>query len=346
MEIYTLSPNPVHAISKLIFGDSWDDLRHFLPGKPVILVTDSTVYRLYESYFTSYPCVITEPGENNKQLESVQSILNQLLEFGADRNSLLLAVGGGVVGDMGGLAASLYMRGISFGYVPTTLLAMTDASIGGKTAVNLGPWKNIIGTFTQPEFVYILPQFLATQSDRDFCSGMAEIIKHAFIGIPEAISYIRESHQEIWSRKSETLFSLIRQSVLYKSAVVEQDEKELGLRAILNFGHTFGHAIEEEGRYTHGESVALGMMLAARISEIHCELSPAVTQELKSLLQSFSLPVDDFPSSVQLIHNIRKDKKKSGNHIRFVYLTSLGNPRVELSSFELLEFYLHKILPI
>lgn len=339
----TLRPEPEKRTSDLFFADSIAELDQILPNKSIYILTDSNLAKYYPEFINQFPTIILQPGENHKNLQTIEQILTQLLEKGADRDSFLLCFGGGVIGDIGGFAASIFMRGISFGFIPTSLLAMVDASVGGKNGVNLNSWKNIVGNFSLPEFVFILPKFLQTLEEREFRTGMAEVIKHAAIGQNLYLQYLENNREAISVRDPSILSEMIVISVLYKASVVEKDEKETGLRKILNFGHTLGHAIEKEQLYNHGESVSLGMILALKISEIHCRFAPENTLRIMQLLEFFHLPTTQFPDHEILIRNSKKDKKKTGENLHFIFLKAIGEPLIEKIDFHQLEKYLEDI---
>jgi len=270
--------------------------------------------------------VVTIPdGEKYKTLETVENILNECFEHKLDRKSLLIAFGGGVIGDMTGFTASLYQRGIDFIQVPTTLLSQVDASVGGKTGVNNKYGKNLIGAFYQPKAVYIDPEFLKTLPPREFAAGVAEIVKMAVMFDKAYFEFLQAADLS----NEETLKEAIRKSVELKAWVVNQDEKEAGIRAVLNYGHTFGHVVENETKYTtylHGEAVAIGMIMA---NELAIELglfSKEEAQQVKNLLEKSSLPteyvikdVDDFYEHFFL------DKKSANNSIKFILPQGMGN---------------------
>jgi len=273
--------------------------------------------------------VITIPdGEAFKKLETVEMILNDLFEYRFDRKSLLIAFGGGVIGDMTGFAASLYQRGIDFIQIPTTLLSQVDASVGGKTGVNNSYGKNLIGAFYQPKAVYIDPAFLKTLPQREFAAGVAEIIKMAVMFDKSYFEFL-----ETADLTDETVLKeAIRRSVELKAWVVNQDEKEAGIRAVLNYGHTFGHVVENETAYTtylHGEAVAIGMVMANALAVALDLMEEEEAARIKILLEKFSLPtaykikdVDDFYAHFFL------DKKSSNNHIKFILPHSIGGHKI------------------
>jgi len=273
--------------------------------------------------------VVTIPdGEKYKTLETVENILNECFEHKLDRKSLLIAFGGGVIGDMTGFTASLYQRGIDFIQVPTTLLSQVDASVGGKTGVNNKYGKNLIGAFYQPKAVYIDPEFLKTLPPREFSAGVAEIVKMAVMFDKAYFEFLQDADLS----NEEVLKEAIRKSVELKAWVVNQDEKEAGIRAVLNYGHTFGHVVENETNYTtylHGEAVAIGMIMANALAIELGLFTKEEAQQVKDLLEKSSLPteyvikdIDDFYEHFFL------DKKSANNSIKFILPQGMGNYKV------------------
>ncbi len=300
----------------------------------VVVVTNPTVAgfhleTLLKNIHAKELHVVTIPdGEKYKTLETVVDILNECFEHKLDRKSLLIAFGGGVIGDMTGFTASLYQRGIDFIQVPTTLLSQVDASVGGKTGVNNKYGKNLIGAFYQPKAVYIDPEFLKTLPPREFAAGIAEIVKMAVMFNKAYFEFLQNADLA----NEEVLKEAIRKSVELKAWVVNQDEKEAGIRAVLNYGHTFGHVVENETNYTtylHGEAVAIGMVMA---NELAIELglfSEEEAEDVKNFLKKSSLPteyvikdVDDFYEHFFL------DKKSANNSIKFILPHGMGNYKV------------------
>jgi 3-dehydroquinate synthase len=271
-------------------------------------------------------------GEASKNIQTILLIINHLIDLGADRTCALIALGGGVVGDITGFIASIYMRGIPYIQVPTTLLAQVDSSIGGKTGIDLPHGKNILGTFYQPKAVFIDLAFLKTLMPQEFGNGLAEIIKCAIIDDPELLSSIEEEAGPIRNRDMSLLARIVAKVCLIKKGIVEIDERENGLRRILNFGHTIGHAIEAESRYSisHGEAISSGMVASAIISE-RLKYLPSEDQErITSLIRKIGLPdsIVKTLSTDGLLSRIKRDKKKEGNTIRFVLLKKIGMPFV------------------
>jgi len=271
-------------------------------------------------------------GEASKNFETSLRIIDTMIELGADRTSALIALGGGVVGDIAGFIASIYMRGIPYIQVPTTLLAQVDSSIGGKTGIDLPHGKNILGTFFQPKGVFIDLAFLDTLTPREFGSGLAEIVKYGIIDDPELFSSLEVEAEDIRTRDMNFLEKIITRSCRIKKGIVEIDEMEKGVRRILNFGHTIGHAIEAESRYSisHGGAISMGMVASALISERLQYLSTGDRERIISLIRSIGLP-DRIPrtlSSDGIVSRIKRDKKKEGDIIHFVLLKKIGVPFV------------------
>jgi 3-dehydroquinate synthase len=273
--------------------------------------------------------LITVPdGEQYKNLATIEFMLDRMFDHRLNRKSLLIAFGGGVIGDMGGFAASVYNRGIDFIQIPTTLLSQVDASVGGKTGVNNRFGKNLIGAFHQPKAVYIDPSFLKTLPSREFGAGVAEIIKMAVTFNRDFFEWL-ESHD---LREEENLLIAIAKAVETKARVVEADEKEQGLRAALNYGHTFGHVIENETHYEtylHGECVAMGMMMA---NEVACELglmTPVEVKRVRAVLERYRIPLDYTIADVEKFYEtFFLDKKSADDAITFILPRSLGEVEI------------------
>jgi len=302
----------------------------------VAIVTNPKVSGLHLHYLLSklsakeIYIITVEDGESYKTLSTVEKVVNNLFEHKFNRSSVLVALGGGVIGDMTGFAASIYQRGIDFIQIPTTLLSQVDASVGGKTGVNNKYGKNLLGAFHQPRAVYIDPHFLSTLAEREYAAGIAEIIKMAVCFDKDFFQWLEEADLN----DNEQIKTAIAKSVKTKAMVVSQDEKERGLRAALNYGHTFGHVIENETKYTrylHGESVAIGMMMA---NELAARLGLMKTDELmriKKLLQKYNLPVAYNIADTQAFYQtFFLDKKSLDSNITFIIPKHLGG--VELRS--------------
>ena len=322
-------------IGRGLIGDesTWQPLAQ---GRGVILVTDDQVGPLYgeavraaltdASQLTE---VVLPAGESHKDMTSVQRILDAALADKHERGSFFVALGGGVVGDMTGFAAACFLRGADFVQVPTTLLAQVDSSVGGKTGVNHAMGKNLIGAFHQPLRVVIDLETLATLPAREYAAGLAEIIKYGLIRDAGFFDWLIDNVEALKSREAPVLAFAIERSCAIKAAVVAADEREVGVRAHLNFGHTFGHAIERVqgyGDWLHGEAVAAGMVLASRLSVLRGTLDSQVVDQLTAFNQAVGLPVSP-PAGVTaqaMVEAMGSDKKVSGGKVRYIVLSQLG----------------------
>lgn len=306
------------------------DLSDFVRGNDCLVVSNTTVAPDYLARTIAlFPGKTLQSlqlpdGEAFKTLATTEKVLDSLVAMGANRDVTLVALGGGVVGDITGFAASCYMRGVPFIQIPTTLLSQVDSSVGGKTGVNHPGGKNLIGAFHQPQLVLIDTDTLTTLPDRELSAGLAEVIKHAAIADAEYFAWLETSIPKILERDPDALARAIFRSCEIKSAVVSEDEREAGKRALLNFGHTFGHAIENSvgyGEWLHGEAVAVGMLMAAKLSK----LNDADTRRLEALIATARLPTQ--PPSVgseKLRSAMNLDKKVSGKRLKFVLLEAIG----------------------
>lgn len=307
-----------------------------LKGK-ILIVTNTTVEPLYEPLISgelknqgyAVQTIVLPDGENYKSLEIAARIYDSAIEFGLDRQGTILALGGGVIGDMAGFAAATYMRGINFVQVPTTLLAQVDASVGGKVAVNHPRGKNIIGAFYQPKLVFIDVDTLQTLELREIRSGFAEIIKYGVISDPDFFTFMEKHPLPDHIQDNEYWEEMIEKSCSLKSQVVSEDELEHGIRANLNFGHTIGHGLEAATSYQayrHGEAVAIGMVGASFIAKELGLLKPHEAEKIKRLILKSDLPVNfsEIPWS-ELWFHIQADKKAQDGNINFILPTSIGS---------------------
>lgn len=309
-------------------------------GHQVLIVTDDNVCPLYADTLSSglvaagfNPAVIAlPPGESSKSLTAANSVFTEAITCGLDRKSAIIALGGGVVGDLAGFVAASYLRGVPFIQVPTTLLAQVDSSVGGKTAVNHELGKNLIGAFYQPGMVVIDPQTLNTLNDRELKAGLAEVVKYGVIADGDFFEYLQDNVSVLLARDPAVLTTVIGKCCQLKAAVVAKDERESSLRMILNFGHTIGHAIEAEGgfsEYNHGEGVAIGMHAAALISQCVglCEQSHVAA--LKKLLNSLGLPLTaPGYQPERLLRYLVRDKKVINGKINWVLMSRIGHVEI------------------
>lgn len=304
-------------------------------GKKVVIVTDENVdgfhseeciRRLEESGFEVYKHVLV-PGEEHKTIDAVYGIYKKLIEYKLDRSSSLVALGGGVVGDISGFAAATYMRGINFIQIPTTLLSQADSSVGGKTGVDFDGHKNAVGAFYQPKLVYMNVNTIKTLPKREVSAGLAEVIKHGFIMDEEFCEYLNYNAQKIFAFDENVLQFLAKRNVSIKGSVVEQDEKEDDLRAVLNLGHTIGHAIETARNFEllHGECVAIGMVGAFKLSRYMDILPESVVDQVKAMLVKLELPVSLPGMDVDRVFDqIFYDKKVKDNKLKFILPRKIG----------------------
>lgn len=302
----------------------------------IISYTLDKIYgKLLDHYFPDIPRIVLPDGEKSKRLSLVENISVKLTRLNFNRNSLLIAFGGGVIGDITGLVAALYMRSIDFIQIPTTLLAMVDSSVGGKTGVNLKTGKNLVGAFYPPKSVLIYIGFLKTLPEREINGGLAEVIKSAIISKDKKFfRYIEEKSDVIIRRNLEFLEELSYQSIQLKANIVQKDENEKNIRAFLNLGHTLAHAIETFLKYKkiiHGEAVSIGLHFAAYYSKEKQYLKDSTYIRIKNILIQLKLPykIQDIPSEKKiktrdLISLMKKDKKVKKSKIRFVFLTDIG----------------------
>lgn len=319
--------------------DSFGPLNTLLEGKKeVVVLIDKGVKDLFGHHFP-FPQIVVETGEQQKNLATVENICRRLLELECSRNAFLVCVGGGILTDIGGFAASIFKRGIKCGYVPTTLLAQVDASTGGKTGVNLSGLKNILGTFSLPEFTYINTSTLKTLPPRELLTGAAEMIKAFAIKDWESFAMAGKYFRDGIDTSSPQFRDLLATAIGIKAGIVERDFRESGERKLLNFGHTFGHAIEkcasERGdSILHGEAVAKGMKVASEISLRRGILSEDDHHTLCTTLEKMGFDLTIRYDAEKLIEAIKNDKKRGENGVDFVLLQEIGKSCVESISFE------------
>lgn len=314
--------------SRIIIGGSLDGIAKYIPNSNVIIITDERVYELYSSRFPAFPVIRIKSGEEYKNLGTIEFIYKQLLVLKADRFTYVLGIGGGVVCDICGFAASTFLRGLRYGFVATTLLAQVDASIGGKNGVNFNGLKNIIGVFNQPEFVLCDHSLLKTLDEHEFFSGLGEVLKYAFIRDPEILDYFK-LERFIDKPDLKLIHELVVRSVNIKKSIVEKDELETGERRLLNFGHTFGHAIESAHGLSHGIAVSYGMMAAIYISEREGYLALGESNNARDIILKSGILKGVKINLEKLQTQFKADKKRSGNYLYFILLRSIGNAFAE-----------------
>jgi 3-dehydroquinate synthase len=322
--------------STILVGERFIRLADILQDRRSVIVTDSAVMDLYGKEFPDTPVIVIGRGENAKTLDTIHEIYRRLVEMEADRTTCIVGVGGGIVCDVTGFAASTFLRGLPFGFAPTTLLAQVDAGVGGKNGVNFRGYKNLIGTFRQPEFVLCDMEMLRSLPATEISCGLAEIVKHAVIADPKMFEYLEREWENALNLDPIVIEKLVHDSVIIKAGVVSRDETERGERRVLNFGHTIGHAIENVCLLSHGEAVSIGMAAAARFAE-HLGMFPkSEVNRLISLLKRLKLPTSVPSADWDSVQDaIRRDKKREAEAIHFVLPTAIG--RVVVRSIPLAE---------
>ncbi len=316
--------------SQLLVGENFENFRNYLPAhKQIIVLTDDKVNSIYGGSFIGFPTVVIGQSEKVKTLETIDAIIEQLITFKAGRGSFLLAVGGGIVCDVGGFVASIYQRGIRFGFISTTLLSQVDASVGGKNGVNHRGFKNMIGVFNQPDFVICDPNMLKTLSQDDLSCGFAEIVKHTLIADANMFNWLEQNVNKAISLEPEAIEKLVFNSVAIKAAIVNKDEKEQGERRKLNLGHTYGHAVEKVMHLSHGKAVSLGLVVAAKLSMKRGLLDKPSYDRIVNLLQKLNLPVEIMGNKQEILEALTMDKKREGNSIHFILMKGIGAVAIE-----------------
>lgn len=317
------------------FDSSFENQSNIFSWQNTIIITDENIFAKYSSKFKNKRTIVIAPGEHNKNQSTIDSLIGQLIDFGADRKTILIGVGGGVVTDITGFVAGIYMRGISFGFVPTTILGMVDAAIGGKNGIDVGVYKNMIGLIRQPSFILYDYSFLKKLPNEEWVNGFAEIIKHACIKDAKLFSNLETNSIAFYKKNIEELSALIKKNVLIKNKIVCNDELEVGERKILNFGHTIGHAIENLYSIPHGQAVAIGIVSACKISNAFNGFNEM--DRVERVLKQYGLtPKMEFDKE-KTFEILIKDKKKVQNNIHFIALKKLG--KAEIVSFSMDTFH-------
>lgn len=304
------------------FDAAFSGLGKIVSKETSVIITDEHVFTAHRSKFKGWRFIVLQPGEQHKTQATVDSIIRELISFGADRKTTLIGVGGGVVTDITGYVAGIYMRGLPFGFVPTSLLAMVDASIGGKNGVDVGVYKNMVGLIRQPRFLLFDTSLLKSLPEAEWQNGFAEIIKHAAIKDAALFRILQQASVPKFRKDKKLLGELIKRNVLIKTKVVINDEFEQGERKLLNFGHTLGHAIENMYELSHGHAISIGMAYAALLSE---EIKGfRQTEELADVLSKYGLPTYTEFDTHKAFGILRKDKKKDKDNINYILLEKIG----------------------
>ncbi len=306
------------------FNADFSYLEKLILKENTVIITDENIIAHHSNKFDGWETIVIKPGEQNKQQATVDYIINELINIKADRETFIVGVGGGVVTDIAGYVASVYMRGIKFGFVPTTILAMVDASIGGKNGVDVGLYKNLIGATKQPEFLLYDYSLLKTLPQGQWVNGFAEIIKHACIKDEDLFVWLENNSLEFFQSSIERNDELIKWNVDIKYNIVSNDEFETGERKLLNFGHTLGHAIENIYALPHGKAVSIGMIAACNIASEINNFSTTDIARVTRLLKTYHLPVELEFNNDEVWEVLLMDKKKSGDTMNFILLNKIG----------------------
>ncbi|MFN4006560.1 MAG: 3-dehydroquinate synthase [Chitinophagaceae bacterium] len=315
------------ATTVLYFASAFKHLNSIVAKKSAVIITDEHVFALHQPKFKGYHCIVLKSGEVFKTQQTVDSVIQQLITIQADKTYTLVGVGGGVVTDITGYVASIYMRGIAFGFVPTTLLAMVDASIGGKNGVDVGHYKNMIGTTRQPHFILYDTTFLKTLPQAEWFNGFAEIIKHAAIKDAAMFKQLQQYDIAYYQKHRTHLQLLIQRNALLKGKVVVNDPFEQGDRKLLNFGHTLGHALENQYQISHGEAISVGMCFAVYASQCYANFKQA--DAVVALLSQYQLPTQLSFDPKSAFEILKMDKKRASSDMRYILLQRIGKAYIQ-----------------
>ena len=318
-----------NTTSTTFYFDAAFDLLETITSKDnTVIITDENVFcGGNHKKFKGWKTIVLKAGEQHKVQHTVDIIIEQLIDFGCDRKSFLVGVGGGVVTDITGYVAGIFLRGIQFGFVPTSILAMVDASIGGKNGIDVGDYKNMVGLIRQPSFLLYDYSFLKTLPKTEWINGFAEIIKHACIKDAAMFKLLEEHKLPDFQKDASLINKLIQRNAILKAKVVVEDEFETGDRKLLNFGHTFGHAIENTYELAHGKAVAIGMIMACVISESYTNFKD--TNKVVSLIKQYGLPIHQTYNAQEVFNVMNADKKRVRDEINYVLLQKIGKAIVQ-----------------
>ena len=320
---YTFS----NSSTQFYFDADFSFLEKLVKKDNAIIITDENIFNTHQRKFRGWSTIVLNPGEKYKIQTTVDEVIEQLIGVEADRKTVLIGVGGGVVTDLTGYVAAVYMRGISFGFVPTSILAMVDAAIGGKNGIDIGVYKNIVGTIRQPEFLLYDYSFLKSLPQCEWINGFAEIIKHACIKDARLFRLLEARKLRDFQKDLKGLATLIRKNVEIKASVVQHDEFEKGDRRLLNFGHTLGHAIENIYELSHGQAISIGMTAASKISRQLNGFDEV--DRVIHLLDQYSLPTLAEFDKKRAMEVLKMDKKKASSAMNYVLLERIGKGTVQ-----------------
>ncbi len=316
-----------NASTEFYFDGKFSQLNKLCSKKTSTIVTDDNVFAAHKNKFRGWNVIVLKPGEEFKVQATADTVIEQLITLEAGRDHTLVAVGGGVVTDLTGYIASVYLRGVRVGFVPTTILGLVDASIGGKNGIDVNDFKNLVGTIRQPDFILHDLSLLSSLPENEWRNGFAEVIKHAAICDIAMFRLLEKNNLSLYQNDNKALTGLILRNSLIKIGVVKRDEFEKNERRMLNFGHTIGHAIESQYELLHGEAISIGMVCAAHISEKETGFSE--TARLVSLLERYGLPAYAKFNAEKIFAILKMDKKRKSGLINYVLLDQIGKSRIK-----------------
>lgn len=309
------------------FNAQFQQLQKLVAVEQSVIITDENVFAKHKKKFNGWRTIVIKAGEQFKNQATVDNIIQQLIDLGADRKTTIVGVGGGVITDITGYVAGVYMRGLQFGFVPTSILAMVDAAIGGKNGIDVGLYKNMVGLIRQPSFILYDYSFLKTLPKEEWINGFAEVIKHAAIKDAPMFKLLEENKLSTFQKDIVALSKLIQRNALLKTKVVTQDEFEQGERKLLNFGHTLGHAIENLYKIPHGHAISIGMGVACSMSEKINGFKE--TDRVVNLLKRYGLPPQFEFDKEKALEILQKDKKKDNQSISYIFLKKIGKAEIK-----------------
>lgn len=337
---YTFSQKTVTCY----FDADFNQLKDLVKDANIIVITDEHVYDLHADKMTGFPVIKFSAGEEYKNQTTVDYIIDSLIKLGAHKNTFLVGVGGGVVTDITGYVAAVYMRGVQFGLVPSSILAMVDAAIGGKNGIDVGVYKNMVGTIRQPEFIFYDYSFLETLPVKEWVNGFAEIIKHACIKDALLFSILERYSLHEYQADKTLIADLVEKNVEIKMKIVLSDEFEKGERKLLNFGHTIGHAIENLHGIPHGHAVSIGVIAACNLSVQLNDFHADEAAKIVRLLAKYHLPVDLETNHAKVFEILKMDKKRKEDGVHFILLKHIGHAEIKFISLTNLEKHFKEIV--
>lgn len=337
---YTFSNKTVTCYFDAVFSE----LPLLIPGANIVIITDENVFKHHAEKLSAFPVIKFAAGEAFKNQATVDYIIQELIKLGAHKNTFIIGTGGGVVTDIAGYVAAVYMRGLKFGLLPTSILAMVDAAIGGKNGIDVGVYKNMVGTIRQPEFIFYDYSFLDTLPVKEWVNGFAEVIKHACIKDSLLFAILEKYSLHDYQADKTLIADLIEKNVDIKTAIVTNDEFETGERKLLNFGHTIGHAIENLHAIPHGHAVSIGIVAACNLSEKINGFHFAEGAKIVKLLNQYHLPVDVETDHAKVFEVLKMDKKRKGDGVQFILLKNIGQAEIKQISLTELEKHFKEIV--